>query len=211
MDYTKELQKINNEYYPIIKSKYKEYIKNFNKIPDMTQNVFILSDEQCVGEHEDLLKMRGKCVTETGYIYIRKSKFNKHVLVHEFIHRLSRNYLDCGWVEGISVETDIIDYNGLSEVLTEWFAYKITKIDEPTIYQKHMHIFDDFIKRDICNIEYLATAFFSGNENDIFTMFVASVVYNDNRINVTPTDIEKAIAKINEISRTIKHIDLKTL
>lgn len=207
MNSKQELQKINDEYYSIIKSKYKEYIKNFDEIPDMTKNVFILSDEQCIGEHEDLLKMRGKCVTETGHIYIRKSKFNKQVLVHEFIHRLSRNYLDCGWVEGVGVETDTIDYNGLNEILTEWFAYKITKIDEPTIYQKYMRIFDNFIKCNICNIEYVATAFFHGNENDIFALFVASIVLNDNRIAITPADIEKATKEINEISKIVNHID----
>lgn len=36
MDYKKELERINDKYYKKIKAEYGKYIKNFDKIPDMT-------------------------------------------------------------------------------------------------------------------------------------------------------------------------------
>lgn len=44
MDYKKELERINDTYYNIIKAKYSKYIKNFDKIPDMTKKVYVVPD-----------------------------------------------------------------------------------------------------------------------------------------------------------------------
>ena len=41
MDYQAELRKINDKYYPIIKEKYGKYIRDFDNIPDITENIFI--------------------------------------------------------------------------------------------------------------------------------------------------------------------------
>ncbi len=206
MDYTKKLQEINDEYYPIIKKMYKNYVKHFKKIPNLTKNVFILSDDECIGEHNDLLKKRGKCVTENGYIYIRESKFNKHVLIHEFIHRLSRNYLDCGWVEGIGVEVNIgqgiIDYSGLNEVLTEWFAYEITKYRETTIYQDYLPVIDGIIT-NICSLKSIKSAFFKGDIGYFFDVFANISAQKNGHKTLTLEDNNYAIDKINNISKTI--------
>lgn len=171
MNYQNELKRINEKYYEEIKKSYGKYIKNFDRIPDITKKVFVIPDEKCVGKHSDLIMMRGKCVTRNGYIYIRESAFSEHLIIHEFIHRLSRNFrykglLRWGWIEGIGFEQNKIDYNGLNEILTEWLAYKITQIKEPGVYQENF-IFVESLLKKCCSSEVLEEAFFNGDYNTI--------------------------------------------
>ena len=70
MDYQAELRKINDKYYPIIKEKYGKYIRDFDSIPDMTQNIEIVPDKNCYGKLSDLKNTREKFVKELGICLI---------------------------------------------------------------------------------------------------------------------------------------------
>ena len=120
MDYTKELNRINDKYYHKIREAYSKYIKNFDSIPDLTHNVYIISDNKCIGDYEDLAPgtNRGRCDANTGNIYIRESAFCEHLLVHEFIHRLSRNFRQGQWTNGLD-GFYLISFCGINELITE--------------------------------------------------------------------------------------------
>lgn len=54
MDFEEIINEINEKYYNKIKEAYGKYIKDFDKIPDMTKYVYIIPDEECVRDFEDL-------------------------------------------------------------------------------------------------------------------------------------------------------------
>lgn len=183
MDYSTELKRINDKYYNKIKKAYGKYIKNFDSIPNLTQNVYIIPDDKCIGDYEDLAvgKNRGRCDTNTGNIYIRESAFCEHLLIHEFIHRLSRNKVKIGifkrqWVEGVMFINKKVALLGLNEVLTEWFAFQITNIIEANTYQLQF----PFIKNifDSNNTGNIACMYFNNKHIDLISIFYTTYGIN---------------------------------
>lgn len=137
-----------------------KYIKDFNSIPNMTQNIMLLSEERLFFERDKLTKnnARGNCDVNTGYIYIIKDAFCEHLLVHEFMHRLSRNQKRAGifkkyWVSGIYDPYETVDFRGLNELMTEWLTFKITNFKENNVYQSEFANFENITQR--CNLEIL--------------------------------------------------------
>lgn len=183
MNHTAELQRINDKYYSKIKSTYGCYIKNVDKIPNMTQKVYIVPDANCAGKHSDLSLKRAKCITKSGKIYIRESAFDERILIHEYIHRLSRNYkhkapLNWGWVEGFSSIKDNISYVGFNELITEWITYDITHIKEPL--NPYQVLFPIIAKIQSClgnDFEKIIQLYFQGNCNPLFDIIYLNVYY----------------------------------
>lgn len=171
MNYKAKLQCINDKYYDKIKSTYGCYIKNFDKIPNMTQKIYIIPDAKCRFRYKSLSKVRGKCTTKNGKIYIRESAFCEQVLVHEYIHRLSRNFkkigfIKWGWVEGVMYLDKKICYRGINEVLTEWLAYNITGIKENNTYTSQF-IFTDELKKHPVIFNKIIKAYFSSDKENL--------------------------------------------
>ncbi len=173
MNYEDEKRKINEAYYRKIRDTYGKYVKNFDKIPNMTQDVYIIPSGKCVGKHADIAegKNRGKCVTKNGRIYIRDSAFCEQVLVHEFIHRLSRNKIRVNkpwkqWVEGVTVVVNKIPMFGFNEVLTEWIAFSITGIvEEQNLYQAYFNIIEKLKSHDI--LDKIIELYFQGKCHEL--------------------------------------------
>ena len=190
MDYSTELKRINDKYYNKIKKAYSKYIKNFDSIPDLTQNVYIIPDDKCIGDYKDLAvgKNRGRCDADTGNIYIRESAFCDHLLIHEFVHRLSRNYDGHQWINGIGIESNFYDLSGFNELFTEWFTYHITHTRENSNYQKtfflikhfklrHPHDFKKMIMYYFSsNTDYAVSLIFKYYGNDIDGQFITSAL-----------------------------------
>ena len=147
MDYYTELNRINDKYYNKIKKAYSKYIKNFDSIPDLTQNVYIIPDNKCIDDYEDLAvgKNRGRCDADTGNIYIRESAFCEHLLIHEFIHRLSRNCRQGNWTNGLGCFY-LVPFYGINELITEWIAFSITNIKEANNRQQNLFFLIDNFK-----------------------------------------------------------------
>lgn len=144
----------------------------------MQKGVYIIPDNKCVGEYEDLAigYNRGRCDTDTGNIYIRESALCEHLLVHEYIHRLSRNYINGEWNLGIGFSFNLacsVDFNGINELLTEWLAYKITmKKENDSIYQMLFPIIDIITNKRIyrfCN--RIPKAYFRSDYRTIIKIF----------------------------------------
>lgn len=138
----------------------------------MTQGVYIIPKEKCVGKHADIAegKNRGKCVTKNGQIYIRDSAFCEQVLVHEFIHRLSRNKIRVNkpwkqWVEGVTVVVNKIPMFGFNEVLTEWIAFSITGIEEQNLYQVYFNFIEKLKSYDI--LDEIIELYFQGKYSEL--------------------------------------------
>ena len=81
-------------------------------------------------------KARGACYTKDGYIYFRSDvNITAHLLIHEYVHRLSRNrkfvIKKLSWclVEGIDFPKGCLKY--LNEVITEMITSDITGLEEP--------------------------------------------------------------------------------
>lgn len=189
MDYENELERINNTYYNVIKDRYSKYIKNFDKIPDMTKNIKIVEKF----EKNDY----GFCDASTGEIYICKSKFNDLLLVHEYFHRLSRNFKykgwklfsipKWGWIIGMEYSKGGIDYRGFNETLTEWLASKITKmVDCKHIYHKYSYIIDELYKSSEYDFDNILMGYFNSNENliekELWKMYGSELFYRLNEM-----------------------------
>ena len=163
MDYSTELKRINDKYYNKIKKAYSKYIKNFDSIPDLTQNVYIILDNKCIGDYEDLAvgNNRGRCDVDTGNIYIRESAFCEHLLIHEFIHRLSRNFIDCGWIEGFMIsDTEIF----LNELINEALTSKICGYESRNYNLYLFPIFHKIVKK-------------IGYDNLLYAYFSSDIIY----------------------------------
>lgn len=170
MNTTLLLKEVNDKYYMKIKKYYEKYIKNFDSIPNITKNVFIVPSNECIGKHSDLSNNRGKCESDTGYIYIRENAFNEHLLIHEFIHRLSRNRLRQHlfkriWIEGIGYQQNNVDYRGLNELITEWLAFNITNYKENNNCQHYFCFINEFKKE--CDFDKIIEAYFNSDGQTI--------------------------------------------
>lgn len=115
-----------------------EYIKPYihKKVDPITEYIYVVFSGDDV--HTELVnqKARGVCHTEDGHIYFRNEvNLTAHLLIHEFVHRLSRNrkfvikILTWRLVEGIDFPKDCLDY--LNEVITEMITSDITGTEEP--------------------------------------------------------------------------------
>lgn len=109
-----------------------QYIKPYihKKVDPITEHVYIVSEGDYV--YNDLLQnnARGVCHAENGYIYFRDNvDITANLLIHEFVHRLSRNCINGEWVEGINNPPDGVTYS-FNESITEMIAIDITGIRE---------------------------------------------------------------------------------
>ncbi len=175
MDYSKELKRINDKYYEKIKEQYEPYVKNFSKVPNMTKKVFIIPDGKCIGKHKDLNVTRSKCLTKNGYIFIKESLFNEHIVVREFINRLSRNFKHINkfkfcWVIGIAFKENGHDYFGLNATLNEWLTYKITNHTDEVGFQSNFW-FMKMLLSSGCKEETLKQSFFNNDYKTISIIF----------------------------------------
>lgn len=110
-------------------SEFQEYV-DFAKVDNMTTNIFILSPEQCVGEHEDIRSNLGKCLVDTGEIFLRETgEISERLFIHEYIHRLSRNKKGSTWYMGIQTENEQKTVN-FNEAITEYFCWKVVGYDK---------------------------------------------------------------------------------
>lgn len=173
MDKTNELITANNKYYNKICDKYGSLTTNDNISRDLTTDIIFIPHDKCVGKHIDLGKARGKCDSKTGIIYIRENVYCDHLLVHEYIHRLSRNYKHTGylkkqWIEGFCYpyrKNEGILYWGINEVFTEWVAYDITGIKEDNPYQLYFGIMQHIVEKLGQNkYQKLIHAYFNGDK-----------------------------------------------
>lgn len=144
MEFKEELEIINSKYYNIIVQKYGHFVKNLSSKGNLTTNIIPLSVDDCKGRFADLIEHRARCDTN-GKIYVRIDKFNEHVLVHEFIHRLTNNWkylggLRFGVIQGLNathLNKHLFPYGycrlaGLNELITEYLTYEITNYKEST-------------------------------------------------------------------------------
>lgn len=149
MNYLDSLQKIDKKYRGQILKKYGRHVRWSNWRANLVSDVEIIPLCECAHEHVDLSQKRGKCVYSTGKICLREDAFlrngevNEHLLVHEFIHRLSRNELRINreikiWIAGFDYPGNDVKPAAFNELLTEWIAHDITGIKENTIYQVYL-------------------------------------------------------------------------
>ena len=115
------------------KKSLEEYIAPYLKpyTEPITKNVYVVY--KCDEIYDDLMERgaRGRCDYDDGYIYLRSDREpTAHLLIHEFIHRVSRNRkfvikpFGTQWVEGIDFpQKDLFDLN---ESITEMIAIDIT-------------------------------------------------------------------------------------
>lgn len=121
---------------------------------------------------------RAICKEKTGHIYIKESAFSNFVLVHELIHRLSRNQKTGFWgrkywQNGIATIENGINYTGLNEIITEWFAVKISGWelgeDHPNLYQSYFPFFLQVFEK---HEDEIAEAYFTGNTRIIYDILM---------------------------------------
>ena len=115
-----------------------EYIKPYihKKVDLINENIYVVFPGDDVYKELIDQKARGVCHTKDGYIYFRNEvNLTAHLLIHEFVHRLSRNrkfvikMLSWHFVEGIDFPKDCLNY--LNEVITEMITSDITGLEEP--------------------------------------------------------------------------------
>ncbi len=115
-----------------------EYIKPYinKKVDPINEHIYVVFPG--VDVYIELVdkKARGVCHTKDGHIYFRNEvNLTAHLLIHEFVHRLSRNrkfvikMLSWCLVEGIDFPKDCLNY--LNEVITEMITSDITGSEEP--------------------------------------------------------------------------------
>lgn len=158
-DYINNL--IKKESYNLQTKYIKPYIhKDFEPI---TTNVYVVSKGDIFYDDLKQNNARGICDADTGYIYFRDDvTITAHLLIHEFIHRLSRNKFKDEWIEGIAFTDTNLYY--LNEVITEMITCRITgttETDNPySIGLKHIDALCDKLG------EFkIVRAYFNGNIN----------------------------------------------
>ena len=143
MQHQDALQKINRKYRDKVREMYGHFLCGPHCNIDLAQKVYIIPQERCVNTLSDIANNRGKCVYNSGKIFLRENAFfqngcyNEHLLVHEYIHRLSsnrkRNGLFPVWGSGFDFKYKYADYTILNELITEWVTFSITNCSEPLI------------------------------------------------------------------------------
>lgn len=115
-----------------------EYINPYinKKVEPINEHIYVVFPDDDVYIELINQKARGVCHTEDGYIYFRNEvNLTAHLLIHEFVHRLSRNrkfvikMLSWRLVEGVDYPRDCLNY--LNEVITEMITSDITGSEEP--------------------------------------------------------------------------------
>lgn len=171
MGYSDAIQKINEKYHKIILKKYGLYLSGPYCRTDLATDIKVLSEQDCVGENEDLKNKRGKCVYATGEIVLRETAFiqgdkiNEHLLIHEYIHRLACNQkrfkfrFERG--SGFDFTSQNVSWTIINELMTEWLAIRITDYREDTPYQRVIGVIEDlreYLGKD--RFELLIEAYF---------------------------------------------------
>lgn len=146
-----------------------EYIKPYFRMgtDPITKNIYLVYDGDDIYIELKNGRNRGLCCTENGYIYLRSDvDLVPSLLIHEFIHRLSRNrkfikrHLKWEWVCGIDFPRKGIFY--LNEAITEMIAIDITG----TCEDGHPYRPGVEIVEKLCNTigkNDLITAYFNGD------------------------------------------------
>lgn len=146
---------------------------------------------------------RAICKERTGHIYIKESSFSNYVLIHELIHRLSRNQKTSFlgrkyWQNGIATIENGINYTGLNEIITEWFATKISGWElgegNPNLYQSYFPLFQSVLTE---KEDSIAEAYFQGDAGKIYTIL--------QEYNITGLSYDTTKEFLNELSERIIH------
>ena len=132
------------------KNRLGEYVKPYihkNIIP-INEYVYVVHKGDDI--YNDLINKhaRGVCPVENGHIYLRDDvEITAHLLIHEFIHRLSRNRKfvmasrSWCWVEGIDFPSDYLTY--INEAITEMITVDIMgELEENNPYNKGLKVID---------------------------------------------------------------------
>ena len=121
------INEISKKYQPIIEQEFSDYV-NLSKHKDMNEDIFFLSNNECVRDYKDLIQNTGKCDFDTGNIYINADKFysysptmQERTIVHEYLHRLSRRKKLFIWMEGIHKRNDLKSVLP-NEIITEYLT-----------------------------------------------------------------------------------------
>lgn len=132
----------------------------------ITNHIYIVSAGNNV--YNELVKVnaRGKCKKGNGYIYFRDDiEITDHLLVHEIIHRLSRNLKivrkcpPLQWVEGVDFSPKS---HHMNEVITEYITSLITgKNEENNPYTIGLEYIQHF--GDKVGVHNMIQAYFRGN------------------------------------------------
>lgn len=153
MNFSDAVQKINEKYHGIIVDKYGPFLTGPYSRVSLATDVEIVSEQKCIGENCDLKTKRGKCTYATGKIVLRENAFiqgsrvNEHLLVHEHIHRIAcnqkRRILGFEWGSGFDFFDKKVNWTIFNELMTEWLAFKITRYNEDTPYQRYLSVIED--------------------------------------------------------------------
>lgn len=176
MNLSDVVKTINKKYYGIIQEKYGVFLRGPYSEKDLTDDVEIISVQDCFGANSDLNLKRGKCTYATGKITLRDNAFiqgnqlNEHLLVHEYIHKIACNQKKTGrhleWGSGFDFFDKNINWSIFNELMTEWLAFNITGYHEDTPYQKYLPVIDD-LQKHLCADRFglLIKAYFTSDLN----------------------------------------------
>jgi len=173
------------------------YVPN-KTIQDITEDVFIVDNNDKIYKELKNNNGRAKCDANTGNIYIRNDiDLTAHLLIHEFIHRISRNKVKVGlfkkqWIEGIMFVDKKVALYGLNEVLTEWIAFDVTNYTENNSYQQEFKLIKD-VKKHHNLLDKIIGAYFDNNKDKLLVLLYdvygintyAEINDLDNRIRTT--------------------------
>ena len=113
--------------------------------------------------------MRAKCNTETGNIYIKElTSVSSNLLIHEYIHRLSRNFICCEWKLGIVSKNGRSSF--LNEAITEWLTILVVGEKEShNKYNKLVYYLKPLIY-SVPNYQVIRN-YFKSEESDLKKLF----------------------------------------
>ncbi len=100
------------------------------KVELIPKHIYIVYEGDAVYKKLKKHCARGVCIPSNGYIYIRHgTELTDHLLVHELVHRFSRNrrliisVFPWRWVEGVDFPNDI--FTDINEAITEMITVDI--------------------------------------------------------------------------------------
>lgn len=127
-----------------------EYVKPYihKDIVPITEDVYVVYKGDDIYNNLINKRARGVCPVENGHIYFRDDvEITAHLLIHEFVHRLSRNRkfvmasFSWHWVEGIDFPSDYLTY--INEAITEMITVDIMgEREENNPYNKGLKVID---------------------------------------------------------------------
>ena len=162
---TEEIDNILGEHITSLDEYIRPYIQK--DVDPITEHVYVVYEGDAIYEELKTGGHRGLCRAKDGYIYIRNDvDWSPNLLIHEFIHRLSRNRKFVkAWpiyqsVLGLDQPRNCLHY--VNEIITEMIAVSITGIEE----ERNPYTFGLDLMRQFANkvgAHNLIKAYFEGN------------------------------------------------